>query len=496
MTQSHLLLRRISRESSAGRNRFYAVSLVAAVAVWLGTTNPVVGAAQPDQPRRPNILFIMVDDLGPEWLSCYGSEELETPHLDALAAGGMRFVNAYSMPKCTPTRVTLLTGQYPFRHGWIGHWDVPRWGGGCHFDWKHNTTFARVLKSAGYATAAAGKWQINDFRVHPDCMRRHGFDEWAMWTGFETGVPASAERYWDPYINTNGVSKTHRGRFGTDVWAEFLIDFMRRHRSQPMLLYFPMALTHTPFTTTPSRPDVKGRKARHKAMVTYVDDAVGRLIAALEELGLRDRTIVFFTTDNGTTRRISGRMNGRQVQGGKDTFGENGMRAPFLVNCPGVVPEGVVTEALTDFTDILPTFADLAGAELPADAPIDGRSFAKHILGQADDSPRKWILAMGNASMIRTPEGVHFPKPVGDRVIRNKRYKLWSTDGQATALYDLHEDPAEEQNLIDSAAPEHVAARTELAAVLKSLPPDARPKYDPLPPQPWDKPVATEKGEK
>ena len=153
---------------------------------------------QAEDPSKPNIIFIMVDDLGPEWIGCCGAEGIETPVIDELARTGMRFTNAYSMPKCTPTRVTLLTGQYPFRHGWVNHWDVPRWGAGCHFDPKHNVSFVRLLKKAGYATAIAGKWQINDFRVQPDVLAGHGFDEWCMWTGYETGNRPSGKRYWNP----------------------------------------------------------------------------------------------------------------------------------------------------------------------------------------------------------------------------------------------------------------------------------------------------------
>ena len=190
---------------------------------------------------RPNILFIMVDDLGPEWISCYGGLEVKTPQIDALARGGMRFTNAYSMPQCTPTRVTLLTGQYPFHHGWCNHWDVPRWGAGCHFDPNKNITFARLLRSVGYVTAIAGKWQINDFRVQPGVLKDHGFDEWCMWTGYEGQNPPSGQRYWDPYVFASGErSRTHKGQFGPDVYADFLVDFLRRHRDQPMLLYFPM----------------------------------------------------------------------------------------------------------------------------------------------------------------------------------------------------------------------------------------------------------------
>ena len=158
--------------------------------VFGGMTLPL--SAAEEKGIRPNILFIMADDLGKEWISCYGAEDIETPHIDALAAGGMKFHNAYSMPQCTPSRVTLLTGKYPFRNGFINHWDVPRWGIG-YFDWKQreNTTFARLMKDLGYATCAAGKWQINDFRIEPQAMRKHGFDDWAMWTGAETGVDAS-----------------------------------------------------------------------------------------------------------------------------------------------------------------------------------------------------------------------------------------------------------------------------------------------------------------
>ena len=459
-------------------------------AVGLGTActslGSRAGSARPS-PRSPNIVLIMVDDLGKEWLSCYGGQEMETPHLDRLARGGIRFTNAYSMPQCTPTRATLLTGQYPFRHGWINHWDVPRWGAGCHFDWNHNYTFARLLRDAGYATAAAGKWQINDFRVQTDAMKHHGFDEWCMWTGYETGNPASAERYWDPYIHTNHGSRTYEGRFGADVFADFLIGFMKRHRDQPQLLYFPMALTHTPFTTTPLEPKAEGSVPRHKAMVRYTDHIVGRLVNALEELGLRGSTIVIFTTDNGTGGRLTARMNGRKVRGGKATLGEPGVCEPFIVNGPGLVPEGVVCDALTDFTDLLPTFAELASVQVPEGLVVDGCSFANVIQGHSCDSDRAWIAAMGAHPARLTDQGVFPAKTYADRVVRDKRYKLWVLEGAGAKLFDLVADPAETHNLIDSADPESVAGLERLEAVVRSFPDkDGRPRYDPTPPQPWD----------
>jgi len=437
---------------------------------------------------KPNILFIMVDDLGKEWVSCYGAEDIKTPHLDALAAGGMRFENAYSMPQCTPTRVTLLTGRYPWRTGWVNHWDVPRWGVG-YFDWTCHTTFARILKTAGYATAAAGKWQINDFRLTPDAMAKHGFDDWCMWTGYESGNPPSGKRYWDPYIHTRAGSKTYEGKFGPDIYTDFLIDFMKKHRDEPMCLYFPMCLTHGPQVHTPDEPDVKTSLDKHKAMVRYTDKLVGRLVKALDDLGIRERTIVIFTTDNGTAGSITGTLNGRKVRGGKAKESENGVCAPFIVNGPGLVPAGVVTDALTDFTDLLPTFAELGGAKVPDDWPVDGVSIAPLLLGKADDSPRKWIMALGHGAAKLDADGVRGVADYATRVIRDKRFKVW-VDKQAKIirLHDLKADLDEKENLLGRDTPEVKAALAKFQAVVDTMPRrDARPKYTPRAPNPWDR---------
>ena len=436
-------------------------------------------------PRKPNILVILVDDLGKDWISCYGAEEVETPNIDALAKGGIRFENAYSMAQCTPSRVTFLTGQYPYRTGWVNHWDVPRWGVG-YFDWDRYTTVAEVLKGAGYATAAAGKWQINDFRIAPDAMRKHGFDDWCMWTGFETGNPPSAERYWDPYINTPAGSRTYEGAFGPDVYADALIQFMKAHREEPMFLYFAMALTHGPLVATPAEPDAKGARDKHKAMVRYMDLLVGRLVNALDELGLREDTIVIFTTDNGSA--IGGTRTGRKYDSGKAKKWERGVCMPFIANCPGRVPSGQVSDALTDFTDLLPTFADLAGAEISPDV-VDGVSIAPVILGQAADSERQWILAMGHGPAKLDAEGVRGEVDFAERVIRDKRYKVWvDTNRKVNKLYDLQADPHEEENLIRSEEPAHRAALAKFERVVAAMPErDARPRYTPRGPNPWDK---------
>ena len=439
--------------------------------------------------QKPNILFIMLDDLGKEWISCYGAEDIETPNIDALAAGGMKFNNAYSMPQCTPSRATLLTGKYPFRNGYVNHWDVPRWGIG-YFDWKHkeNTTFARLMKDLGYATFAAGKWQINDFRVEPQAMKKHGFDDWAMWTGFETGNPASAERYQNPYINTPEGSKTYEGKFGTDVFLDHMFTFMNKHKKDPMCIYFPMALPHTPLVTTPDEPKAASKLDRHKAMVRYLDKAVGKIVDELDSLGIRDNTILIFTTDNGSIGSMIGTRNGKRLNGGKSKEIEAGVCTPFIVNCPGKVPEGVVTNALTDFSDLLPTFLELGGGKVPEDLVVDGKSIAPLILGTQKDSPRKWIMALGFGRGKLDEKGVRGRDDFMSRVIRDKRYKLWvSNRKEIIRLHDLTEDPWEQTNLIASTEEAHKKAIRKFESVLASVPDnDARPLYTPRAKNPWD----------
>lgn len=467
------------------RRGFLETTALGAAAIMMpGFARPASAAPK----TKPNILFIMVDDLGKEWISACGAEDIKTPNLDTLAATGMRFANGYSMAQCTPSRATLLTGQYPWRHGWVNHWDVPRWGAGCHFDPKHNLSFARVMRSAGYACGIAGKWQINDFRVQPKILEAHGFDDWCMWTGYETGNKPSGNRYWDPYIHTRAGSKTYTGKFGPDIYTDFLIDFMKRHRDKPMMLYFPMCLTHGPLVHTPLEPDAKDKMAKHKAMVRYTDHLVGRLAKTLDDLGIRDRSIVIFTTDNGSGGGITGRRNGRSVRGSKGRINEPGLCQPFIVNCPGLVPKGVVSDALTDFSDLLPTFAELGGAEIPKDAVLDGKSIAKVILGRDKEGPRDWVMGMGHGAAALDEKGVRPKLPYAERAVRDKRYKLWVLPGKPNRLYDLAEDPGETKDLFDSADPAHVAARKKLEAVVATFPKtDGRPRYDRLPPQPWDR---------
>ncbi|MEM7307231.1 MAG: sulfatase-like hydrolase/transferase [Planctomycetota bacterium] len=444
-------------------------------------------------PPQPNVLFVMVDDLGPEWISACGGD-FPTPNIDRIATEGARFVNAYSMPKCTPTRATLLTGQYPFRHGWVNHWDVPRWGAGCHFDPAHNPSWTRALKDAGYRTAIAGKWQLNDFRVQPDILASHGFDDWCMWTGGEGDNPKSNERYHTPYVHTREGSSLREGKFGPDLYTDFLIDFMRRNAAEPMLLYFPMALTHTPFVATPLDPEAETKDERHRAMVRYTDHLVGRLLDAIDELGLAQRTLVIFTTDNGTARGVEGTLEGRTVQGGKGLLVEAGCRAPFFARWVGQVTPGQRIPALVDFTDVFPTMLELAGAAAPEGHHVDGVSFVDPLIGFGNKGQRKWMMAMGGRTAHLRDGRVQPELPYAPRVLRTADYKLWiDAEGKPERLHHLPSDPTEEANLIEAAegkAADALRLLTEAAAAFPSV--DGLPRYDALPPQPWDKKPAGE----
>ena len=211
-------------------------------------------------------------------------------------------------------------------------------------------------------------------------------------------------------------------------------------------------------------------------------------MSTVDRLKLRRKTVIFFTTDNGTSKRFRARLGDRVVRGGKGLLTENGPWQPFIVNAPGIVPAGVVTDTLTDFTDMLPTFAELAGAPIPPGAQLDGHSLAGVLRGEQRDGTRKWILAMGRGPAALDSKGVRPQQVYTDRVLRDKRFKVHVQKGRITRLHDLKTDPTEEINLLESVQSAHVAARRKFSAVISDFPKkDPRPRYTPTPPQPWDR---------
>lgn len=439
------------------------------------------GATPRPDAGRPNVVFILLDNVGQEWFGCYGSEERCTPNIDRLARGGVRVEHCYAHPVCGPSRAQLLTGRYPFRTGWTVHHDAGLYGGGG-LDPSREVLIPRLFREAGYATGIAGKWQVNNLYDEPGVLGRHGFDEHLVWPGsldrdrvkgerleayhenvrrgradeLTVAIREIESRYWDPVLIRNGRRETHPGKFGPDLFQEFALDFVRRHQGRPFFLYYPTVLTHGQSFTEAAVPtplnkgQALGEREMFGDMLRYADRLVGELIAALEAAGLRGRTVVFVASDNGTEHRFVARRNGREVRGGLYGLTEAG-QVVLLVNSPGRVVPG--TCELADMTDVFPTLCDLAGLTRPRGVTLDGRSLAPLLRGRETAGPRPWIF---NQSHTR-------------RVVREGRYKCYSTG----ELYDVREDPEESRDLSASPPPEAAAARARLNGVLASLPPDA-----------------------
>jgi len=376
----------------------------------------LVGQADDSTPK-PNILLIMADDLGAESLGCYGCNNFQTPNLDLLAWTGMRFENCYATPYCVPSRMQLMTGRYPLRTGWSAN----KWGEGRFFDPAKETSFAQILRAAGYATCVVDKWMLcYDFQQRPTTFRDAGFDEHFMWRLWDTSIPLEQRvapnnpitpGLWNAALWKDGPKQAPGGSYAPDLFCDFLVDFIRRNRDGPFLAYWPMHLVHLETyhgRTTPPTPDTidsrgkgdtSGRnidKQRGMAdMILYMDKLIGRLVTEIDRLGIRENTLILFTGDNGTSPGVRSKMDDRSIPGGKGKLSEAGCRVPLIANWFGTTPAGVVSDDLVDFTDFLPTLTEAAGAELPKDVTIDGRSFLPQLRG-GQGEPRAWVFCQLN----------------------------------------------------------------------------------------------------
>lgn len=401
-----------------------------AILIALVVVTSLIHHSHAAEKRPPNFVVIVADDLGLECVGAYGGLSYKTPHIDKLAAKGMRFTHCFSNPYCSPSRATLLTGRYPLHHGITRViYDPPR-----HrefLDPAKETSFAKLLKAKGYATAMAGKWQVS-FLHERDSVRDFGFDEYQCWQIFHNGKKTS--RYLSPTFRRNGkvLSDELRGKYGPDVNVDFLIDFMKRNKEKPFCVYYTSLLPHWPWEPTPdsgvplkSASD-NGDTKYMPDMVAYLDKLVGRLVAAVDELGLSDDTVIIFTGDNGTDRRITSKWTDgkvtRNVVGGKGTLTDAGTRVPLIVYRPSAIQRPKVSDDLIDFSDLLPTLVDLAGGDSPRH--INGTSFAPQLRGQRGN-PRHWIHA----------------QLAGTRQVRERNYMLTS-DGKFRPVVAIGKKPA------------------------------------------------------
>jgi arylsulfatase A len=362
--------------------------------------------------KRPNVVLIMADDMGYECVHSNGGEEYDTPRLDELAATGIRFEHCHSQPICTPSRVQIMTGIYNNRN-------YVRFG---LLDPEANT-FGHLFQKAGYKTAIAGKWQLEGGFTGPN---NFGFDEYCLWQ-----LTRRPPRFPNPGFEINGEEINYtKGEYGPDIASDYLCDFMERNKDEEFFVYYPMIPPHYPFQPTPDSDEWDSTESREYPkkewrdewfadMVTYTDKVVGRIVDKLEKLGLRENTLVIFTGDNGTYAGMETDYKGGIYVGGKGKTKDNGTHVPLIVNWPGQTPKGEVSQSLVDFSDMLPTIAEVAGIEVPKEWSVDGISFASEIKG-GESSTREWIYCW------YSPRGI---RNMAKELVRDQKFKVYS-DGK------------------------------------------------------------------
>jgi len=383
--------------------------------------------------RKPNIIFILTDDLGYGDLGCFGQTKIRTPSLDRMAAQGVRFTQAYSgSTVCAPSRCTLMTGLH------TGHCRVrdnfPRTP-----LLPENLTVAEHLKSAGYATALMGKWGLGE----PDTTgipNRKGFDRFV---GFLN--QAVAHTYYPEHIWRN-EEQVAPGAYTTDIFSADALQFIRENADNPFFLYLayqtPHAALEVPedslaeYLDAPWAQSEGGkRNAAYAAMITRMDADIGRMFALLAELGIDEDTIVFFTSDNGPS--LEGGQEGvfdsnGPYRGSKRDLYEGGIRVPTIVRWPGKVAPGTESDQPWAFWDFFPTAADIAGAPLPAGCALDGISVLPAILGKRQKQQHEYL----------------YWEWKGQMAARAGNWKaVWRNRDEEMELYNLSVDPAEEHNV-------------------------------------------------
>ena len=343
--------------------------------------------------QRPNFVLIFADDLGYSDLSSYGATRHKTPHLDRMASEGVRLTDFYvPMPFCGPSRGTLMTGRYPFRTGLV-------WNPAPDVGWNtiglppSEVTIAEALRPLGYATAAIGKWHMGHLEQY--LPRKQGFDEYY-------GILYSNDMRPVQLVENETVVQypVPQSELTRD-YTRRALDFIERHRGRPFFLYLPHAMPHKPLAAsedfyTPDTPD-----DLYSDVVRELDWSVGQILTKLQESGLDENTLVFFTSDNGAT--FGG--NNKPMRAMKASSFDGGLRVPAIARWPGRIPPGQVSDAVAASIDLFPTIVQAAGAALPDDRVIDGRDLLPLLEGRVAESPHEAVFAMaagGRLRMIRS----------------------------------------------------------------------------------------------
>lgn len=419
----------------------------------------LVGPSRAAEPiRKPNVVFIMADDLGHTDLGCYGSRYYETPNIDRMAARGLRFTNGYSCgPNCQPTRAALMSGQYGPRTG------VYTVGSAERFAWRtrslrpvdnvvalplETVTLAQALKSSGYATGLFGKWHLGEQGAHHPANR-----------GFDEAVTARHKHY---DFATSPKTDYPPGTYLADFLTDRAVDFIARHKERPFFLCLHHFGVHSPYQAKPAmiakfqdKPPVGGHHdPTYAAMIASVDESVGRVLKSLDETGLADDTLVIFASDNGGVGgyRREGLTKTREItdnaplRGGKGMLYEGGIRVSYIFRWAGKIPAGTTSDQPINSVDLYPTLLDLAGGKTPAGVVLDGVSYLGLLTGggrgKLDRDALYWhfpgYLGAGPGQWRTTPAGA----------VRAGDWKLLEFfETGRLELYNLRDDPGEKTDL-------------------------------------------------
>lgn len=422
--------------------------------------------------RLPNVVLILCDNLGYGDIGCYGSTTHRTPHIDRMAAEGVRFTSMYAASGvCTPSRASLMTGCYPRRVGLhFTHPDGmvlrPVSPNGLH---PQEVTIAELLRARGYATSIVGKWHLGD--QPPFLPTRQGFD-------YYLGIPYSDDMVggrqapWQsdpwpplPLIENEAVIEAPVDRnILTRRYTAKCIELIRRHRHRPFFLYLAHAMPGS--TPAPFASEIfRGRSANgpYGDSVEEIDWSTGQILSALQELSLDDNTLVIWTSDNGAPRRDPPQGSNRPLSGWGYSTAEGGQRMPCIARWPGKIPRGRVCDALATLMDWLPALAHIAGAMVPRGRAIDGKNIWPLVSGKSDQSPHEAFFYYYGPQL---------------QAVRSGRWKLFlpldhrwitltgKTESRPAELYDLASDIGETRNVI-SEHPEVVRRLTRLAELAR-----------------------------
>lgn len=412
-----------------------------------GVSQPgVVKAGAIETTDRPNMLVILADDLGYGDLACCGAQDMKTPVLDELFSQGMRFTNFYAnCPVCSPTRAALLSGRYQELVGVPGVIRTHAENSWGHLD-PHAILLPQTAQEHGYHTAIVGKWHLG--LESPNTPMERGFDHFHGFLGDMMDDYYNHRRHGINYMYDDRTEIDPVGH-ATDLFTSWAVDYLnsREGTDQPFLLYLAFNAPHTPIQPPPEweakvrarQPAATPARAKLVALIEHMDDGIGKVLAALQSAGLRENTIVVFTSDNGGQLNV-GASNG-PLRDGKQSVYEGGLKVPTAVVWPDRIRPGAETTFQAMSMDILPTL--FAAAGLPINHPVEGRSFLPTLLGGAQEPLRK------QSFFCRREGGLQYGGKTIEAVIEGPWKLLQNSPWAPLELYNLQADPAESVNVVE-----------------------------------------------